>query len=106
MKGTENARTFCGEMQGTEKFPVFRVLNNGVPARYSYSYGIGLTAAIAIILHDIIGTDYDGTRFNKIFGCDFMEIKVFTQKHICCFPKEHSQDCLRSVNWVPVFICS
>ena len=93
-------------MKCTEKFPAFRVLSNGVPARYSYSYGIGLTAAIAIILRDIISTDIDGTCFNKIFGRDLMKIKVFTVKDICCFPKEHSQDCLRRVNWVPVCICS
>jgi hypothetical protein len=67
---------------------------------------LALQLQFAIILRDIIGNNNDGTRFNKIFGRDFMEIKVFTGKHICHFPKEHSQDCLRRVNWVPVCICS
>jgi hypothetical protein len=95
------AHTFCGEMKDTETFPSFRVLNNGVPARINYSYGIDLTAAIAIILRDIIGTENDGTRFNKIFRCDFYGNQGFHGEAHLLFSKGIFPRLHKRVNWVP-----
>jgi hypothetical protein len=44
-----------------------------------HSCGIGLIAAIAIILCDIIGTDNGATRWKEIFRCDCMEVAVLTE---------------------------
>lgn len=85
-------RTFFGEMKGTKKFPALRVLDKGVlPLQDDgHSCGVGLIAAIGIILRDIIGTDNGATRFKEIFRHDCMKIKMSTElkvaEHICCFP--------------------
>ncbi len=99
-------------MKRTKKFHALRVLDNGVLSMQddAYSCGIGLIAAIGIILRVIIGTNnYGGTRFNKMFSHDFMEIKNSTdtnhQEDICCFPIGTFQYCLKKVNLVPVCIC-
>jgi hypothetical protein len=87
---------FVGDMKsGTKKLPALRVLDYSVlPLQDdARSCGIGLIAAIGIILQVIIGTDNDGgTCYNKIFRRDCMEIKVPTdmklEEEICCFPSE------------------
>jgi hypothetical protein len=86
-------RTFFGDMKGTKKFPALRLLDIGVlPLQDdAHSCGIGLIAAIGIILRVIIGTDNDSaTRYNDMFRRDHMEIKVSTdmkvEEDICCFP--------------------
>jgi hypothetical protein len=80
-------------MKGTKKFPALRVLDNGVlPLQDdAHSCGIGIIAAIGIILRVIIGIDNDGgTRYNKMFRRDCMEIKDLTERKseedVCCFP--------------------
>ncbi len=69
------------------------MLDNGVlPMRDdAHSCGIGLIAAIQIILQVIIGTNNDnGKRLNKMFRHYCMEIQVSTdlklEEDICCFP--------------------
>ena len=57
----------------------------------AHNCGIGLIAAIGIILQVIIGTNNDGgTRYNKMFRRDCMEIKGSTdmnlEEEICCLP--------------------
>ncbi len=57
----------------------------------TYSFGIGLIAAIGIILQVIIGANNDGgKRYNKMFRCTCMEIKDSTdmnlEEDLCCFP--------------------
>jgi hypothetical protein len=86
-------RTFFGDMKGTEKFPALRVLDDGVLPRQDddHSCGIGLIAAIAIILRDIIGTDNGATRYNEMFRRDCMQVVASTdmrvQENICFFPR-------------------
>jgi hypothetical protein len=57
----------------------------------AHNCGIGLIAAIGIILQVIIGTNNDGgTRYNKMFRRDCMEIKDSTdmklEEDICFCP--------------------
>ncbi len=70
------------------------MLDNGVlPLQDdAQSCGIGLIAAIGIMLCVIIGTDNDrGTRYNEMFRRDCMEINFSTDtevdEDICCFPR-------------------
>jgi hypothetical protein len=91
-------KAYFGEMKGSKTFPALRVLENGVlPLQNDdHSCGIGLIAAIAIILRDIIGKDNCGTDYNKMFSREHMEVKVITDidddtgiersEHMCCFP--------------------
>jgi hypothetical protein len=86
-------RTFFGEMKGTNTFPALRVLDNDVlPLQEDgHSCGIGILAATAIILRDIIGTQDGVAAYNKMFRRDRMEIQMSTdvkpEEHICCFPQ-------------------
>jgi hypothetical protein len=80
-------------MKGIKKFPALRVLDNGVLPLQDDTHccGFGLNAAIGVILRVIIGTDNDsGTRYNKMFRRDGMEIKDSTDRKSeedkCCFP--------------------
>ena len=84
---------FFEYMKGAKRFPALRVLENGVlPLQNdAISCGIGLIAAIGIILQVIIDTNNDGgTCYNQTFRCNCMEIKVSTdmklEEDICCFP--------------------
>jgi len=86
-------RTFFGQMKGTNTFPALRVLDNDVlPLQEDgHSCGIGVIAAIAIILRDIIGTQDGVAAYNEMFRRDRMEIQMSTdvksKEHICCFPQ-------------------
>jgi hypothetical protein len=85
---------FFGDMKDTKKLPALRfLLDNGVlPLQDdAHSCGIGLIAAIGIMLRVIIGTDNDGgTGYNEMFRRDHMEINFSTDtevdEDICCFP--------------------
>ncbi|KAI2498090.1 hypothetical protein MHU86_16400 [Fragilaria crotonensis] len=80
-------------MKGTNTFPALRVLDNDVlPLQEDgHSCGIGIIAAIAIILRDIIGTQDGVAAYNEMFRRDRMEIQMSTdvksKEHICCFPQ-------------------
>jgi hypothetical protein len=60
-------RTFFWEMKGINTFPALRVLENDVlPLQEDgHSCGIGILAATAIILRDIIGTQDGVAAYNK-----------------------------------------
>ena len=79
--------------EGTKKFPSLRLLDIGVlPLQDdAHSCGIGVIAAIGIILRVVIGTENDSAmHYNDMFKRDHMEIKVSTdmkvEEDICCFP--------------------
>ncbi|KAI2497454.1 hypothetical protein MHU86_17058 [Fragilaria crotonensis] len=84
-------RTFWAN-EGHQYIPCIGVLDNDVlPLQEDgHSCGIGIIAAIAIILRDIIGTQ-DGVAYNEMFRRDRMEIQMSTdvksKEHICCFPQ-------------------
>ncbi len=86
-------------MVGTEKFPAIKVLEDGVLRKQKdeYYYGIGLVAAICIILRDVLGRSIvsEITRYNKMFDHSSMhvkkssteEYKELPEEYVCCFPR-------------------
>ncbi len=86
-------RTFFGEMKGTNTLPALRVLDNDVlPLQEDgHSCGIGLIAATAIILRDIVGTHDGVAACKEMFRSNCIEITVSfdvkREDHICSFPQ-------------------
>jgi hypothetical protein len=86
-------------MVGTEKFPELKVLEDGVlpKEKDEYNCGIGLVAAIGIILRDLLGrsTVSEITRYNKVFDHSSMHVEKSStevveespEEYVCCFPR-------------------
>ncbi|KAI2503366.1 hypothetical protein MHU86_11086 [Fragilaria crotonensis] len=105
-------RTFFREMKGTNTFPALRVLDNDVlPLQEDgHNCGIGVIAAIAIILRDIIGT-YDisvAGAYNQMFRRNRMEIQMSTdvkpEEHTCCFPQGTFTKLFKRVNFASSYL--
>ncbi len=73
-------------MVGSEKFPAIKVLEYGVLPKQKdeYNCGIGLVAAIGIILRDLLGrsTVSEITRYNKMFDHSSMHVEKTSTEEV------------------------
>ena len=95
LKGfTPFGNQYLEDMVGTEKFPALKVLKDGVLPKQKdeYNCGIGLVAAICIILCDVLGrsTVSEITRYNKMFDQFSMHVKKSsTEEEVEESPEEY-----------------
>ncbi len=91
---------YLGDMVSTEKFSALKVLKDGALRKQKdeYNCGIGLVAAIGIILRNFLGrsTVSEITRYNKMFDHSSMHVKKSSteeeveespEEYLCCFQR-------------------
>jgi hypothetical protein len=87
-----------GSLLGTKAFPSLQLsVEDGLPKQKSeddYNCGIGVVAAIGIMLHDVIGTNQDDNlKFVTIFSKKMLNVFLCrkTEEYVCSFPEDSFQ---------------
>jgi hypothetical protein len=87
-----------GSLVGTKAFPSLRLNVEDVLPKQTpeddYNCGIGVVAAIGIMLHDVIGINQDNNfKFVTIFSTKTLNISFYnkTQEYICSFSEDTFQ---------------